>query len=182
MKHFAMLMGLCVLLAACSHGAQQAANQSTGAPGSPSSGSPAPALFYPPGIVPPGNYTAETSDGIYSADTAAQCCFMAGKATLTLDHPVGAQLAVFKMFVPSVKPFLKDSERVTVAFNGVQAGAPAILPAGLHDVIFTIPAALRGKHRLTATLAMSIKWVPKNIGLNADERELSILLLRVGYI
>jgi len=52
----------------------------------------------------------------------------------------------------------------------------------MHDVIFTIPTAMRAKRHLVATIAMSNPWVPNRIGLNADQRELSILLLRVGYI
>jgi hypothetical protein len=145
------------------------------------SASPGAPLFYPPGIEPPGDWTAQQHDGIYSSDTAAQCCFLAGRARLTLDNPPGSQLAVFKFFVPTVKP-LAAGERVTVTVNGIQAGTPALLPAGMHDVIFTIPPSLRGKTHLTASLAMSVVWTPKRIGLNADERELSIMLLRVGYI
>ena len=114
--------------------------------------------------------------------TADQCCFLAGHALLTLDVTPNAQLAVFKFFVPSVKPLLAAKERVTLTLNGVPSGTPADLTPGTHDVIFTIPTSLRGKHRLTAALAMSIVWVPKKIGLNADERELSVMLLRVGYI
>jgi len=161
------------LLAACAHG--EASNSAT----STASGAP---LFYPPGVVPPGDWQAQTRDGIYSADTADQCCFLAGHALLTLDVTPNAQLAVFKFFVPSVKPLLAAKERVTLTLNGVPAGTPADLTPGTHDVIFTIPTSLRGKHRLTAALAMSIVWVPKKIGLNADERELSVMLLRVGYI
>jgi hypothetical protein len=142
----------------------------------------APALFYPPGILPPGDSANERRDGVYSSDTAAQCCFLAGSSSLTLDNPPGAQLAVFKFYVPSVKPLLAGTERVRVAFDGLQAGAPARLSPGAHDVIFTIPASLRQKRHLVASIVMSVKWVPKEIGLNADERELSVMLLRVGYI
>jgi hypothetical protein len=163
-----------LLLTACSH-AQQTATDRTSA-------SPAPALFYPTGIVPPGNWSQEVADGVYSADTQQQCCFLAGKSEFTLDNPPGARLAVFKFYVPSVKPFAKTPERVSAAFNGIPTGTPAELATGMHDVIFTIPASLRGKARLTASLAMSVKWIPKQIGLNADTRELSIILLQVGYI
>jgi hypothetical protein len=161
------------LLAACAHG--ESSNSATSA----ASGAP---LFYPPGVVPPGDWQAQTRDGIYSADTADQCCFLAGHALLTLDVTPNAQLAVFKFFVPSVKPLLAAKEHVTLTLNGIPAGTPADLTPGIHDVIFTIPTSLRGKRQLAAALAMSIVWVPKKIGLNADERELSVMLLRVGYI
>ena len=167
---FASLLCLAVLAGCARTHAENAASASPGAP-----------LFFPPGVEPPGDWAAQQHNGIYSSDTAAQCCFLAGNATLTLDNPRGAQLAVFKFFVPTVKP-LAAGERVAATFNGVAAGPPALLPAGMHDVIFTIPPALRGKTHLTASLVMSVKWVPKQIGQNADERELSIMLLRVGYI
>jgi hypothetical protein len=173
MKYVIAALAFC-LLAACAHG--EAANSAAAG-----SASAAP-LFYPPGVLPPGDWQAQTRDGIYSADTAAQCCFLAGRSLLTLDVAPNAQLAVFKFFVPSVKPFLAGKERVTLALNGIPAGTPADLTPGIHDVIFTIPASLRGKRRLAASLAMSVVWVPKRIGLNADERELSVMLLRVGYI
>jgi hypothetical protein len=169
-RFFASL--LCLgLLVACSRA--QSENAASASPGAP--------LVFPAGIEPPGDWTAQQHDGLYSSDTVAQCCFLAGRARLTLDNPPGAQLAVFKFFVPTVKP-LAAGELVTVSFNGVAAGKPALLPAGMHDVIFTIPPRLRATPHLTATLVMSVKWVPKKIGLNSDERELSIMLLRVGYI
>ena len=145
------------------------------------SASPAAPLFFPPGIEPPGDWHGQQHDGVYSSDAAAQCCFLAGRARLTLDNPPGAQLAVFKFYVPDVKP-LAGGELVKATFNGIAAGTPALLPAGVHDVIFTIPPSLRSKPHLSASLVMSVKWVPKKIGQNSDERELSIMLLRVGYI
>lgn len=173
MKYVAAAL-LCLSLFAT--GCSRTQNSAAGA-----NGTAAPPLFYPPGILPPGDWTSEMRDGIYSADSAAQCCFLAGHAFLTLDNPPGAQLAVFKVFVPSVKPLLKG-ERITVSLNGIRAGDPADVSTGLHDVIFTIPAALRAKRHLKAAIAMSVKWVPDQIGLNADRRELSVMLLRVGYI
>ncbi|HTA40310.1 MAG TPA: hypothetical protein VK760_14600 [Candidatus Acidoferrales bacterium] len=167
---FASLLCL-ALLAGCARAHPESSASAT--PGAP--------LFYPSGVEPPGDWAAQQHDGIYSSDTAAQCCFLAGRARLTLDNPPGAQLAVFKFYVPAVKP-LAGGELVTASFNGVTAGKPALLPAGMHDVIFTIPPSLRSKAHLSASLVMSVKWVPKQIGQNADERELSIMLLRVGYI
>jgi hypothetical protein len=161
-----------LLLAGCAHAQTNAA----------ASASAGPSLFYPPGIVPPGDWAAQMHDGIYAAEKLDECCFLAGSAHLTLDNPKGAQLAVFKFFVPAVQPFLHGRERVSLALEGVAAGPPIDLSGGIHDVTFTIPASLRAKRHLSASLVMSVKWVPKRIGVNADERELSIMLLRVGYI
>jgi hypothetical protein len=171
---------LCVAtLAGCTHAQRAPAEQASA---DQSSASPLPALSYPAGVLPPGDYATQMADGIYASQTPAQCCFLGPKARFTLDNPPGAQLAVFTFYVPAVKPFAKQRERVSVAFNGITAGVPAELTTGIHEVIFTIPAALRQRRHLTASLAMSIAWVPQKIGLNADIRELSIMLLKVCYI
>ncbi len=140
------------------------------------------ATVYPPGIVAPAGYADALHEGIYASDAPKTCCFLAGSALLTLDNPAGAQLAVFTFYVPSVAPLQKNAERVHVSFNGRAAGAPALLSPGMQDVSFPIPPALRGLRHLTAALNMSVKWVPKKIGLNEDRRELSVMLVRIGYI
>jgi hypothetical protein len=170
----AVALGLAGLLTACSHAKTQSSVASATA--SPST------IVYPAGIVPPADWHAQTHNGVYAADSAKQCCFLAGRAVVTLDNPPGAQRAVFSFYVPAVKPFEHKTERVTVAFNGKQAGAPADLPTGAQSVIFTIPPALRNKPHIVASLKMSTTWVPRRIGLNADGRVLSIMLTQVGYI
>lgn len=159
--------------AACAHDRAQNASDESSAAG---------AAVYPPGIVAPADYGSALHEGIYGSDAPKTCCFLAGSALLTLDNPAGAQLAVFTFYVPSVAPLQKDGERVHVSFNGRAAGPPALLSPGMQDVSFSIPPTLRDRRRLTAALNMSVKWVPKKIGLNEDRRELSVMLVRIGYI
>ncbi|MGA8535101.1 MAG: hypothetical protein WB615_13415 [Candidatus Tumulicola sp.] len=163
------LLALAALLAACSHGS-----------GDRNAAGPGGVAVYPAGIVVPADYAAGSRAGIYSSDESKTCCFLAGSSQLTLDNPSGAQLAVFTFYVPSVAP-LKNGETVRVRFDGRPAGAPAHLSPGMQDVTFPIRPSLRDR-RITASLDMSVKWVPKKIGLNADLRELSVVLVRVGYI
>ncbi len=171
----AALLASIALLAACSHERSDATAEG-------SSGAAAPATVYPAGLVPPADWAGSRRAGIYPSDTPKTCCFLAGTSLLVLDNPPGSQLAVFTFYIPSVEPLTKNHERVVVRFNGKPAGPPAELSPGMQDVTVTIPAPLRRKRHLPASLAMSIKWVPKNIGLNDDRRELSIMLIRVGYI
>ena len=150
--------------------------------GSTASGSSGATLFYPTGTVPPENWKAQRESGIYPADTAKDCCFLAGQAHMTLDNPQGAQRAVFSFYVPAVKPLTERPESVSVAFDGVSSGAPAPLTTGAQDVLVNIPASVRDRAHLTATLTMSYAWVPKDVGLNGDTRHLSVILTKVGYI
>lgn len=163
-------LALAVLLPACSHGS-----------GAQTAAGPGGSAVYPAGIVVPADYATGARAGIYSSDEPKTCCFLAGSSQLTLDNPSGAQFAVFTFYVPSVVP-LKDGETVRARFEGRPAGAPAHLSLGMQDVTFPIPPALRDRRHITVSLNMSVKWVPKKIGLNADLRELSVMLVRVGYI
>jgi hypothetical protein len=169
------LLGAMALTAACSHERSEATAESANATA-------AQAAIYPAGIVPPADWAGSRRAGIYPAETPKACCFLAGTSLLVLDNPPGSQLVVFTFYVPSVAPLMKNRERVTVRFNGKLAAPPSELSPGMQDVTVTIPASLRPQRHLAASLGMSIKWVPKTIGLNDDRRELSIMLIRVGYI
>jgi hypothetical protein len=141
-----------------------------------------PPAIYPAGIVAPANWASGVREGIYSSDAPKTCCFLAGHAQLTLDNPPGSRAATFTFYVPDVEPLRGQAERVTVRFNGLSAGPAVGLATGMQDVTFAIPQSLRHTRSITASLEMSVKWVPKRIGLNADQRELSVMLIRVSYI
>lgn len=167
---WALLLGVFVL-AGCAHDRNQNSAATAGGP-----------AVYPAGIVAPADYVSGVRTGIYSSDDPKTCCFLAGNAQLTLDNPAGAQLAVFTFYVPSVAPLLKNAEVVRMRFDGRPAGAPAHLSPGMQDVTIPIPPPLRSRVRIAATVNMSVTWVPKKIGLNDDLRQLSVMLIRVGYI
>jgi hypothetical protein len=159
-------------VAACSRGSHSdESSTSTGA----SPGTQPSASVFPAGVLPP-------AQGLYPADGAGQCCFLSGHATLTLQSVPGSERVAFKFYVPDVAPLRGGAEHVTVALDGIAAGTSGPLPPGERDVTLEIPAALRQKKSVVASLTMSRTWVPRNIGLNADERELSIMLLQVSYI
>jgi hypothetical protein len=162
------------MLAACSHAHPHAIASPPAAPAGPPS-------VYPAGIVAPASFPAAVRAGIYPASSAAQCCFLAGRTLLVLDNPANARRVVFTFYVPGVKPFLKQKEHVSIALDGVHAATVA-LALGEQNVTVAIPASVRATRHLIAGLRMSVSFVPKQIGLNADVRELSVVLLKVGYI
>ena len=170
---FTALLALAVS-AGCSHGSAKRPNESPSPTASP-------ARTYPAGIVPPANPRAALRAGIYPADPSGQCCFLAGRSLLTLNNPRDSQLVIFTFYVPSVRPFLNGPERVGVTFDGAAAGS-ALLAPGEHNATFAIPKSVRNTAHLVATLTMSTTYVPQKLGINGDVRELSILLLKVGYI
>ena len=172
MKPIALLLCFAVLATACSRGTDNTSAQ----PSSTSS-----AILYPPGIVAPSDWATAVQQGVWGTNVPEQCCFLNGHPTLVLDNPPGSQIVVFTFYVPSVKPLLKRREQVTAAFNGILVGS-SVLTSGMQNVSFTIPPSLRNRSHIAASLSMSYAWVPRKLGLNADRRELSVMLTRVGYI
>ena len=138
------------------------------------------AFSYPAGLIAPANPDIARQKGIYPAAKGETCCFLAKTATLELDKPRGATTATFTFYVPDLSPFAKATERIAMTFDGI-AIRPVDAPKGLHDVIVALPPSLVGKTRINAYLAMSIAFVPVRIGLNSDQRTLSIVLTRVRY-
>lgn len=140
------------------------------------------APFFPLGIVPPANWQQQQRDGVWSADTRASCCFLAKRADVHLSNPGGTQMVAFDVYLPSYVPLMRGPVTLTCAFNGVPAGPPVRLQLGMQTVNFPVPPALRNTAHLTATLDSSVTWVPAQVGLGNDRRELSVMLQRVGYI
>ncbi len=138
-------------------------------------------LYYPPGIVPPKSWAAGARQGLYLDTAPDLCCFLSGSSSLVLEKPAGAREVVFTFDVPHTVPFAGRPERVAVSFNGVAAGPPVTLNAGVHEVRFALAPPLAKSARITATMRMSVAYVPKQIGMNDDTRLLSIKLLRVNY-
>ncbi len=138
-------------------------------------------LSYPPGVLPPQSAAAGAREGMYLDTSPGLCCFLNGRPSLTLRKPAGARVVTFTFEVPHTAPFANRAERVEIFFNGVPAGAPATLNAGVHEVTFRLRPSLAKSLQITATMRMSVAYVPEQIGMNDDARQLSIKLLRVDY-
>jgi hypothetical protein len=137
-------------------------------------------LVYPKGIVPFANEASAQLHGLYPAQTARRCCFLAGHARLRLAKPIGARTAVFWFYVPKLAPFKGRRERVTVAFEGTASGT-ADLAVGYRNARFSLPTPLAHQATVEASVTMSILFVPRQIRLNNDTRPLSIVLTQVSY-
>jgi hypothetical protein len=107
---------------------------------------------------------------------------IAPHAVLKLNNPPNSELAVFHIYVPKVPPYDGRGVRLSCAFEGVSAGAPQWLAVGIHNVTFEIPPGLRAKTGIVATLEMAPSWNPQKYGFGRDSRDLSVMLLKVGYI
>lgn len=140
------------------------------------------APFFPLGIVPPENWQQQRRDGVWSAQTRASCCFLAKRANVHLSNPPGTQMVSFDVYLPSYAPLMRGPVTLTCALNGVTAGPPVRLQLGMQTVNFPVPPALRDAPHLTATLESSVTWVPAQVGVGNDRRELGVILQRVGYI
>lgn len=140
------------------------------------------APFFPLGIVPPSDWQQQTRDGVWSSDTRKSCCFLSKRANVHLTNPAGTQMVAFDVYLPSYAPLMRRPVKLTCAFNGVAAGPPVTLRLGTQTVNFPVPPALRSTPHLTATLVPSVTWIPAEVGIGNDRRELSVMLQRVGYI
>jgi hypothetical protein len=140
------------------------------------------APFFPLGIRAPQSWQEQRRDGVWSGDTRATCCFLAKRASLHLVNPPGTRLVALGIYVPSSEPLMRTPVVLSCSFDGMSGGPPVRLKLGAQNVIFSVPPQLRDKPNLTATLESSVAWVPAKLGASSDKRELSVMLLRVGYI
>ncbi|HTU83871.1 MAG TPA: hypothetical protein VMF61_17235 [Candidatus Acidoferrales bacterium] len=138
------------------------------------------ASIYPSGVDPFDSDAVAAAHGLYPDTAAASCCFLARRASFTLRKPAGARTAVFTFYVPDFAPFARARQRVTFRFDGMPAGS-AEVPVGAHDVPVAFPPSLVAKSAVTASLAMSIAFVPNRIGVSDDDRTLSVVLTQVAY-
>ncbi|HET9392518.1 MAG TPA: hypothetical protein VFO29_03175 [Candidatus Rubrimentiphilum sp.] len=138
-------------------------------------------LYYPPGVIPPASAAEGARQGLYLDTAPDLCCFLNGSPSLQLRRPLRAGVVVFTFEVPHTAPFADQPERVQMFFNNISAGPPVTLTAGIHEVSFRLTRSLARSAQLTATMRMSVAYVPKQIGMNDDTRQLSIKLLRVDY-
>ncbi len=137
--------------------------------------------YYPPGVKPPSSWKAGAQQGLYLDTAPDLCCFLNGSPSLALDKPRRDRIVIFTFEVPRIAVFAARPEHVEILFNGVKTGALLKLSAGIHKVSFTLSQNQAKIAQLTADMRMSIVYVPKQLGLNDDTRQLSIKLLRVDY-
>lgn len=165
-RTLSLLLAVTLLLAACSHvpvqrGAGEGASTN---------------WLYSGGIEPPGNQSAAEKAGIYPATARNECCFLKRRSAIILTPTAGARTAVFHFYVPPVAP-LRTGEDVAVQINGRTAGH-ARLYSGSQELAVPLAASTTPTR---AIVTMSKSFVPKQLGMNDDPRELTVLLQSVTY-
>lgn len=137
-------------------------------------------LILPQGIAPFENAAAAESAGVYPG-TARSCCFLGPKARVILDKPAGKLQVTFNFYTPNIGSYY-DGETVTVNAGGQSAsGSLQQGPRRWIVVSMALPPKYRDETSVPATITASKTIVPKKIGLNADPRNLGVILTKVEY-
>jgi hypothetical protein len=147
------------------------------------SATPADGVTLPIGVfVAPAERRNTDVDGLYPS-TAPQdrmCCWLAPNATVTAKKARGGDALVLSVLVP---PFAFFSEGQTLTVDvGTSHQTFAGLAPGVHLLSLDLdPAtrALSGDVRIALHAART--FVPANEGVNADTRELAVVLLGVTF-
>lgn len=136
-------------------------------------------IVVPRGIAPFKNADAAVKAGLYPGNEAT-CCFLAPKAHLTLDKPVGDLHATLNFFVPNVGSHF-DGETVTVAVGG--ESVTGSLKEDTRRIVLTmqLPQSYESQTSVPVTITATKSIVPKELGLNGDPRRLGVILVRVDY-
>ena len=102
-----------------------------------------------------------------------------GTVHLKLGMPPGTTALHVNLFAP---PGLESAagapQRLRCWFPDGTAGDSGQLPAGLHEIAFDLPAAARAARTIVVRLEAAWTIIPSAAGINADLRELSVLLVR----
>ena len=162
---------LSVILRSVSANAAVAALPSPATPATPT---PLPSsLALPPGIA---RADAPTMRGIYPSD-AATCCFIGARADFTLHLPTQTSSLTLDVYVPSYAFY--GPQRLTVLVNGAIATRTGALARGSTDAIAVPLARSASRANVRVSIVPSYTYVPKEAGVNADTRRLSVILTDV---
>jgi len=138
----------------------------------------APAPILPGFRLPKGVYAHDLTEveGVYP-DLPSRCCFLANHATFGIITPVSARSLTLNVYVPNVS--IPDEQRLTIRIDG---GAPietGILKKGTFAAVrIPLPPSHNPKKHVEILPAYS--FVPKDLGMNADDRHLSVILTSVS--
>ena len=135
-------------------------------------------------FIPPESNPSETRElppmlGCIRAAALERVADPKPRANLTMEKPVGAQLATLRFFVPSVAPF-RSGQTVTVTVAGATVTGKG--SAG-HWILVSIglPAQYVSRTNVPVEITSERSVNPKQLGINEDSRDISVTLQRVEY-
>ncbi len=130
---------------------------------------------YPHGIV----QSSDIISGIYAAEDAGSCCWVAPHAEIRVVAPPGADTLLLNVYLPDFS-VRSGPNALSVQIDGARTVRRCCLGAGEHELTIPLP---RGAHgALTIKLWPDHTFVPKELGLNLDPRHLSVMLRDVGFL
>jgi O-antigen ligase len=131
---------------------------------------------YPQGIKDP----SEIVSGIYAGDDAGSCCWVGTRAEIKMAAPAGADTLLLNVYLPDFS-VRGGAQSLFVQIDDARPVQRCCLGVGEHELTIPLP---RGARRgvLTIRLWPGRTFVPKQLGLNQDQRQLSVMLRDVGFL
>jgi hypothetical protein len=139
----------------------------------------------PPGveISPPAEYRVR---GLYlsqSAADAVSCCWLAPKAQIVLAKKMPAKRIIITVYLPENSVFVANPQQVTIRFPNGQMQTRSGLQPGMRTASFDVPPKYQTfTGDLPVSLTMKVFFVPAKLHINADTRQLSMVLRSVAFL
>ncbi len=119
-------------------------------------------------------------DGLYPATAANDtCCWLAPNARVLLDVPRGARHATIAFLVLPFPFFERHPSAVTLRIGKRETHVANLVP-GVHRITVDVALASSPQAR-TVAIHAEPTFVPAREGVNADTRELGIILDSIAY-
>jgi hypothetical protein len=136
---------------------------------------------YPPGVRAFPDAAAAIQSGLYPGKDASTCCFLKPVAHITLTVPPGKKRAIFTFYVPNVVTY-SGGESVTISAGGKKTvGSSQRSNPRLIQTRVDLPKTRAVSRVVPVDLVAGKSYVPKALGINADNRRLSVMLISVRY-
>jgi len=165
-------LGLLCTLAACysdgSNGERHGDANAGAAPGA--------AEIYPAGILT----TRDAKGGIRGVyPGAASCCWLGPEARFRVDADADAKTLKLTVFEPELGN-LTASQRVSLLDTAGRVFSSHVVKAGGQTFTLAIPKNVVANGSVSVRLRMAASVVPKDLGVNGDNRRLSLILQDVS--
>jgi hypothetical protein len=138
------------------------------------------ALLYPGGIVSTPDATTSIR-GVYPVGNsdAQSCCWLGQEASFRVSARTGVKNLKVTIFEPTMGNLAASQEMSLLDAKGKTLSSQRVGP-GLQTISLALPADAVTNGAISVSLRMSTVIVPKSLGINADPRQLSLILRDVS--